>query len=250
MKNITSEIESNFERYFEQLSREFIKCTSELAISKLRYKESYTRIVAINAWRETILIPNCDKDAESFFREAHNDIISSHSLARQGSWRVSLMSLRSFIENTLFGLYYMDHKIELQLWELGKHRLGFSETLNYLNEHPNIRNKDIMTNVLAELKEEYSTLSKAVHGSSNNFRMSNDGKVFGVSSLDKAKLGAWLTRERAVLNCINTIFIAFFYDYLSGARNLSLRKIVSLSIRNNMHSQIKKTFNVNLTFNN
>lgn len=249
MNNIKTEIELNFERYFNQISDEYEKCTSDLSTCKDRYKESYTRIVSINAWRETVIIPKCSADAESFFREAHNDIISAHSLARQGAWRVSLMSLRSFIENSLFGLYYMDHSIELQLWILGKHKLGFTECINYLSEHPGLRNKELITNILAELKEEYATLSKAVHGSSNNFRMSNDGKVFGVSSIDKAKLGSWLTRERAVLHCMNVIFIAFFYDSLSGARNLHLRKTMSLSIRSSTYASIKSTFNVNLLFN-
>lgn len=246
MENFINEVSANFERAFGQITSESNRVITELNAQKIKFRESYFRMVSINAWREVIINNKASENCTSFFREANNDLYSSHILARHGSWRVSLMAIRSFIENTLFGLYYLDHPVELRLWQAGEHKLGFSETLKYIESHPDFNSDKLISNSLSELKNEYALLSKAVHGSSESFRMSVDGKVHGLSSTDKAKLGAWLTREKAVLNAINILFICFFKEHVSGSSNSSLRKSISLAVRDSNYVKIREVFNVRL----
>ncbi|MBD8118574.1 hypothetical protein IFR07_16920 [Pantoea agglomerans] len=246
MENFIKEVNENFERAFSQITTESTRVITELNAQKIKFRDSYFRMVSINAWREVIINNVASEVCASFFREANNDLYSSHILARHGSWRVSLMALRSFIENTMFGLYYLDHPVELRLWQAGEHKLGFSETLKYLQSHPDFNSNNIICNSLSELKSEYALLSKAVHGSSESFRMSVDGKVHGLSSTDRAKLGGWLTREIAVLNAINILFICFFKCHVCGALNAGLRKSISLAVRDGNYDEVRATFNVRL----
>lgn len=247
MEMFLREVVSNFERNFIQVSDESARLISDLSLQKDKFRESYIRLISINAWRQQLIDEVASAKCSSFFREANNDIYSSHILARHGSWRVSLMSMRSFIENTFFGLFYIDHPVELRLWSEGGHKLGFSECLKYFECHPDFKGRAVAKRCLEDLKSEYAQLSRAVHGSSEAFRMSQDGKVYGVSSIDKAKLGSWLTRERAVLNAVNILLLAFFHKHLEGTAHSGLRKAISLSIKDSNIQPIREDYGVRLT---
>ena len=200
----------------------------------------------MQAWRTSIIEVEHQSGAIDFFKEAHNDALMSHILARQGAWRVALSSLRSCIENTLFGLYYLDHSVEMQLWEAGRHKLGFTEVVNYIIAHPHFH--DITENLtgISQIKKEYALLSKAVHGSSEIFRMTKTGEIEGLNIFSEPDLGAWSTRESLTIINLNKILIVFFKNYLQGTANSNLRKSLSIAIPPKYYPDIRRLFGVNL----
>lgn len=247
MDALLQEIDHNFEAFFEQAEKNVNDVIKGQKTEKDSFKESYRRLVSYQAWMSEVLDKIACNESISFFKEAQNDVLASHLLARQGAWRVALMSLRSSIENTVFGLYYLEHPVELALWAQGKHKLGFSETISYLSKHPSFIDfpKSNITGIEA-LKAEYATLSKAVHGSSKLFRMTKAGVVEGLNIQSPPEFGRWKTREIAVITSINLIFITFFRNELTGAANLNLRKSISLAIPDSKFAKIKEDYKITL----
>lgn len=246
MNNYIEEVDNNFDRFFISASDDVASVTQQLNTKKDRFKDSYRKLVSLQAWRSEIVEQAMDSKAAEFFKEAQNDALMSHSLARQGAWRVALMSLRSCVENILFGLYYCDHLVELEQWENGEHKLGFSEVTSYLNRHPMFKTFSEQQTGIEGIKTEYATLSKAVHGSSRLFRMTKAGDIEGLNIHSEPDLGAWLTRERNTLCYLNKILIVFFRNKIQGASKLNLRKAVSLVIPNNKHAEINSQYGVKL----
>lgn len=246
MEQFKLEVQANFERSFIATRASIESTLQELDVYKDKFSDSYSRLVSLQAWRSELLCNIISNDAEEFFQEAHNDALMSHALARQGAWRVALMSLRSLIENTVFGLYYCEHPVELQQWLTGDHRLGFSETITYLLRHPKLRDVDPAITGIEVLKSEYATLSKAVHGSAKTFRMSREGIVSGLNLNSPADLGSWLAREKMTISSINLILVCFFAERISGAALPNLRKSISLAINSNKHASIKTALQVTL----
>lgn len=246
MEQFKIEVQANFERSFVATRQNVDVVSQQLEAHKVVFSESYLRLISLQAWRSELLCNIFSTDVGDFFQEAHNDALMSHSLARQGAWRVALMSLRSLIENTVFFLYYCEHPVELQQWLAGEHKLGFSETVTYLLRHPKIKNTDQSVTGIEALKSEYATLSKAVHGSAKSFRMSRDGTVTGLNINSPADLGAWKTRENATITAINLLLICFFSDHICGAALPNLRKSISLAIPVKKHPAIKSSLQVTL----
>ena len=181
-------------------------------VNREAFKESYRRLVSFQAWNSELLDNTACSDTKGFFIEAQNDALMSHALARQGAWRVALMSLRSCIENTLFGLFYINHPVELKLWKVGSHKLGFSEVKNYLMKHPDFSGLPDKVTGISELEKEYATLSKAVHGSSSSFRVTRNGHVEGLNVLSSAELGSWRCREKKTVKLLNIVLLNFFKE--------------------------------------
>lgn len=246
MKNYIAEVDANFDSYFANLPGEVEKAFTTLNSNADKYKKSYRLLVSFQGWRQDVFAKLEKPEAAAFFTEAHNDLLMSHALARQGAWRVALMSLRSATENTLFSLYYLDHPVELVHWTMGRHRLGFSEVIDYLSRHPNFLTYKETETGLDQIRKEYTTLSKAVHGSSGTFRVTKDGDVKGLHVPSTIELSKWTTREKAVVMALNIILITFFRSIMVGAGNLNLRKAISLSIPNSKHAAIKSMFGVTL----
>lgn len=246
MEQLKSEIQANFERSFVATRSSVTDTLRALETHKDKFASSYSRLVSLQAWRSELLNTILASDAEAFFKEAHNDALMSHALARQGAWRVALMSLRSLIENTVFGLYYCDHPVELQQWQIGEHKPGFSETISYLLRHPKLKDLPAAITGIDSLKAEYATLSKAVHGSAKSFRMTRDGMVTGLNVNSASDLGAWTSRESATICSINLLLISFFSEHVKGAALPNLRKAISLSIPQSKHAAIKAALHVSL----
>lgn len=246
MKNYIAEIDANFDSYFTGLSSEVENSFTTLSSNVDKYKQSYRQLVSFQGWRQDVFAKLEKPEAVAFFTEAQNDLLMSHALARQGAWRVALMSLRSSIENTLFSLYYLDHPVELALWSMGKHRLGFSEVIDYLSRHPNFLTYKATETGLEQVSKEYATLSKAVHGSSGAFRVTKDGDVKGLHIPSTIELNKWATREKAVVVSLNLVLIVFFRSTITGAGNLNLRKAISLSVPSSKHAAIKSKLGVTL----
>ncbi len=243
---IVDEIEQNFIAFEAQWPRDFSAAMNGLAVCRDIFLTSFVRISSFQAWRTCVLETVVSEDASAFFFEAQNDLLISHCLARSGSFRQALKALRSSIENVLFALYYKDHPIELIKWNLGQHKLGFSELMTYFEGHPLIAGRQINLTGLDLLKSEYSTLSKAVHGSAKGFRMTERLGDVRLWIDDKASVGKWSARERDVIAGLNLLLLSIFQEHLQGAKVLGLRQVLGLSIKKPIRVAIKKDLGITL----
>jgi hypothetical protein len=247
MNLLKESIEVNYEKFYKASADDLIRVLEQNEQYKdTFFKDSYSRLVSLQAWRVNVIEVIYQCNARDFFKEAHNDALMSHALARQGAWRVSLASLRSCIENILFCLYYLDHNVEMQQWENGKHKLGFTEVVSYLSNHPNFEGFSESETGLDQIRKEYALLSKAVHGSSKVFRMTKSGDIEGLNIFSIADLGSWATRENLAITNLNKVLIVFFRNHLQGAANVNLRKSISIAVPEKCFKSIKANFGVNL----
>jgi hypothetical protein len=157
-----------------------------------------------------------------------------------------LKSLRSFIENIYSALYYMDHPVELQRWLLGKYKIGFTDLSTYFASHPKLKGVDASANGLAILGTEYATLSKAVHASAKQFRMTTDLTDTKLWVHDKVAVRQWATRERQVVIAANALLLHMFSDNLLGAKHRALRELLALVIPVGRHKEIRQRLSVNI----
>lgn len=247
MKTLSDELELNFASFNTNLKTKLSDSFIALENNNNLFTESYKRISSLESWRAYILESKLSNAALNFFIECQNDALVSHSLAKIGSWRPALQSLRSAIENTLYCLYYKDHPVEYELWEMGKHQTPVSEYVNYISKHPAFIQTDENISGLALLRREYSNLSKAVHSSSINIRMTHMNQHFPAIMLpDLPKLNRWLTRELRVIQIINFMLITMYHKDLEGAKLRNLRKSISISIPKTFHERIHSQFGVRL----
>ena len=245
MDQLKREIEANFDKFSEDWKQKMLEAMADLDKSQDIYLKSYARLTSLQTWRNH-LDSRISSGSLAFFLEAQNDALVSHVLARLGSWRSALKSLRSCIENTLFCLFYMDHPIELQQWHLGAHRLGFTETITYFERHPQVITVNLQLTGIPRLKEEYSTLSKAVHGSAKSFRMTVDVQSTLLWSQVVSHLGAWATREQRTVASLNLLLLTLFRDQLHGTSFLDLRRTVSLAVPTQKYPQIRAELGISL----
>jgi hypothetical protein len=245
MKTLEAEIAGNFGRFCAAYKGKAQETADALAKHNGAYLDSYRRLVSIQAWRAELLESLLSPGSLAFFLEAQNDAITSHVLAAYGGWRSSLKALRSCIENVCFAMYYKDHPVELQLWDRGKHRLAYSELAAYFEVHPAFDGIG-SASPLAQLGHEYSTLSRAVHGTGKTFRMSNEQDGVQFWTADVARLGMWGTRESHVISALNTLLLILFREHLQGGKLPNLRKAISLAIPQSRHAGIKAAFEVTL----
>src|SRR3546814_756006 len=171
--SVSKEVRANSAKFMQSWNDQAQKNWNEIQKSD-KIIESYQRIAVFNSLRVDILEKCLSKDSYLFVKEAHNDLLTCHVSASLGSWRSALQCLRGFIENSLSAFYYMDHPIELEKWNIGSHRLGFSDMKGYFGTHPKLMNIDVCKEAIAKISVEYSTLSQAVHGSAKSFRMTDD----------------------------------------------------------------------------
>lgn len=245
MRHLVREVDCNFESFFNDFKASIVSNIDDSSYQKSVYKDSYRRLVSFQAWKSNIIESLVSEDVKAFFLEAQNDALVSHMLARQKAWRVSLICLRNCIENILVGLYYSDHPIELKLWNQGLHKLGFSECITYLLSHPDFPKRNNLDG-LERIKKEYAVLSRAVHGSSKEFRMTKTGLIEGMNSSSSNEIGKWAARERETVESLNLVLITFFRFKMQGSANLNLRKAISFSIADSRKVDIKAKYKVNL----
>ncbi len=237
MSLLLKETEANFNAFAVDWRKHMAEVSEEMTKQTAKFLQSYRRIVSLQAWRG-FLEPRISEGSLSFFLESQNDALTSHVFANLGSWRSALKSLRSCIENVMFCLYYKDHPVEVTVWEAGQHKPPIAEFVSYLERHPQ-RIKDPTVDPLPHLMSEYATLSKAVHGSAKNFRMTKDIKTTLLWSAVAASFGQWQTRETTVLINLNLLLLAHFRDALVGAGAAPLRESVSLIIPKAVFPNVK-----------
>lgn len=245
MTLLNNEVDHNYHEFTKKWLSDLEATQNKLSKSDKIFKESYRRLTTFQAWRAAIFEPIIDDDSAAFFVEAHNDALVSHVMARSGAFRVALQSLRSSIENSLLSVYYMDHPVELEQWNEGVFKIGFRELIKYFNNHPRLAKLHEKVCSLNELNSEYEILSKAVHGSAKNFRMTPGGRV-SLWSSDKVTLNKWQTRERSTVMAINSLLICIFRDDLQGTANGNLRKSLGFLYSSKKRDEIKTAIQVNI----
>jgi hypothetical protein len=242
-----AEIAANFDAFTMSWKADLPNAIAALDGHRDEFLKSYGRIASMNAWRSNVLEGRISKPSLEFFAEALNDGLVSHVFAHFGSWRSALMSLRSCIENTYYCLFYKDHPVELRLWQSGRHRPGFSEIHAYLEHHPDISSLGCTpVTGLALIKDEYGTLSRAVHASAKSFRMSPNVHDVALWKPDVVSLGQWRTREQHTLGGLNLLLISIFHDELSGAQQQGLRKALAIVVPASMHTRVKRELKVTI----
>jgi hypothetical protein len=247
MPAFEEELKHNFDSFTAKWKNELSTIQASLDASAQEFFNSYKRLTSINSWRELLIKNEVSEEPYRFFCEAQNDGVSSHVFARLGSWRAALKCLRSCIENVVLCEYYKDHPIELRLWAKGKHRLGFTEAISYLQKHPDIEGMAHELTGLGRMQKEYSILSRAVHGSAHNFRMTVPGGNTNLWSSESAKLGVWKTREIHTITAINLLLLALHSQSLQGTRLPGLRQSIAVTITSaSLRSKIRTRFSVNL----
>lgn len=238
-----AEIAENFTRFSGQWFADLQGSRAALHGSG-QFSLSYARMAAFNGLREGVLA-GCGGDCAAFFLEAQNDLLTAHILASLGVWRASLQSLRSFLENALSGLYFSDHPVELRLWLAGKLKLGFSDLLTYFNKHPDVSSVAPSVTGVSTLATEYATLSKAVHSSAVNMRMTGDGSV-QISSSDGNRLGPWSSRHTAAVRGVTLLVLTLRKDQLTGTRLLAVRSVLGAILTNSNRSQVRSSLGITI----
>lgn len=242
MSQFTDEIEAQRKRFDGRWPTELATARTAMDGSAA-FVESYRLIVTFQAWRVELLEKIESSQALAFLVEAQNDLLTSHVQAGMGIWRSALKALRSCIENTLFYLYYKDHPVELVLWTSGQHRLATKDLYAYFEKHPLIH-PTAWTEIKAAIEDEYSTLSKAVHGGLM-FRMTGPGGM-RISSSDVSRLGMWSTRQKHVVRILNRLLLSLYSSNLQGAAFPNLRRACGLAIPRNQFEKIKRETGVQL----
>lgn len=245
MLQLRRELDENFTAFSSNWERNRLLTYSNLTSSTSSFNRSYHRLASLQAWQD-YLKTNISPESFAFFQEAQNDALMSHIFARNGAWRISLQCLRSTIENTLFCLFYKDHPIELELWEKGHHKLAFSEVAKYFLSHPRMSGISPSLTGLQLISNEYSVLSRAVHGSARSFRMTADcdGTMFW-NNIPR-NLGSWVSREKNVLLGLNLLLLTLYRDFFSGASYIGHRKAISNAITSSHHPNILRAYHIRL----
>lgn len=245
MSQFLNEIDANFATFTKEWPLASARNLASLSSSAI-FKESYRRITALQALKVYIIEQQFTSGSVAFFYEAHNDALVSHVNASIGSWRSALQSLRSCIENILSSLYYADHPVELALWALGEHRITLSDLLKYFERHPRLTSVDESVTGIKTLRSEYATLSKAVHGSAANFRMTDQASTILLWSDDRARASMWATREKKSLEAISLCIIALHAERLQGAALAPLRDVLALSVGSASRRALKRALHVHI----
>jgi hypothetical protein len=239
MPQLEKEIDANHATFFRDWTAQAPKNWKALGESKI-YASSYRRLCALQALKTHLIVPHYSSGSAAFFFEAHNDALVSHVSASIGAWRSALQALRSCEENALCAVYYNDHPVELELWDSGKFLIGFAELLRYAEKHPRLSPFGLQTSGLATLHSEYATLSKAVHASAANFRMTDKISDVLLWNTDRVKASMWATRERKVIEAIALMMVCLHSSLLQGTSLTPLRNVLYFGISSTGRKRLKQ----------
>lgn len=246
MTSLRLELEESFSKLEDLYLHQSKEAFDTLSTEKDIFLVAYMKVSTLQAWRTQVIENKYSNEVSAFFVEAQNDALLSVILARQGFWRPALQSLRSCLENIFVSIYYFDHPVELELWQQDKHRIGFSELVTYIEKHPWIKNSQYKNKSIEIAKNEYKELSRAVHGSSVNFRMTSHDQKSEIWSPRRDKLGAWKTRLSKTIESINLLLVMRFIEELKGTRNRELRSSISLTIVKKDQQSLKIEYGITL----
>ncbi len=245
MSQLQNEIDANHAAFFKHWTAQAAKNWRVLGKSDI-YKSSYRRLCAVQALKTYLVTPHYSPGSAAFFFEAHNDTLVSHVSASIGAWRSALQALRSCEENTLNAIYYNDHPIEFELWQAGKFVIGFSDLLRYAEKHPRLARFGLQLTGLSTLHSEYAILSKAVHASAANFRMTDAVSNVLLWNADPIKLSMWATREKKVIESVSLLMVCLHSGLLQGTAHTPLRNVLNFSISSGSRKRLKQAAGVNI----
>jgi hypothetical protein len=245
MNSLQVELDANFDNFHSDWTSQAVQNWNTLRPLNV-FRQSYRRIALLNALKTDIVVPLFSGGSAAFFFEAHNDALVSHVNASFGAWRSSLKAMRSCVENTVNAIYYKDHPVELEQWRQGKFRLGFSRLLNYLENHPALSSHDKTKTGIQYLEDEYATLSRAVHASAVNFRMTDSVSDVLLWNTDKARAGQWAAREIKVMEGISLLFAFLFTDQLVGTQHAGLRTMLGFTVSASKRVVLKKELKITI----
>lgn len=249
MKLLLPEVDNNARAFAERFPSEIARACEKGLESSDGFRDSYRRVVSLQAWRDRHFEQMPSDSVSALFLEAQNDALLSLVLAHTAMWRPALQSLRSCIENILNTCYYVDHPVEFQLWQNGNHRNSFSGLTRYFSEHPDVadynRSSRHSPNVIAQIQSEYSALSKAVHASSKQFYMTKGGSTV-ITHPNISDYNQWNKRHCETLLWMNFLLVILNASVLQGAQNTDLRKSISLAIPVSHHDAIVQHLSVHL----
>lgn len=245
MSQLQDEIDANHLAFFKDWTAQATKNWKALE-KNTAFQASYRRLSALQALKTSLIVPNYDNGSAAFFFEAHNDALVSHVNASVGAWRAALQALRSAIENVLCAIYYHEHPVELELWGQGKFIIGVSELLKYFEKHPRISRLGENVSGLGNLRSEYATLSKAVHASAENFRMTDPVSSVLLWNTDPVKASMWSTREKRTIEGICLLAVCIHSRLLEGTQLTPLRNTLAFSISASSRTQLRQTLRVNI----
>jgi len=243
MSQLQNEIDANHAAFFKDWTGQAARNWKTLEKTPA-YQTSYRRLSALQALKSYLVVPHYSKASAAFFFEAHNDALVSHVNASVGAWRASLQALRSCIENALCSAYYNEHPIELELWETGKFIIGLTELLRYFEKHPRLSSLGENVSGLGHLRTEYATLSKAVHASAVNFRMTDPISDVLLWNTDPVKASMWSTREKRTIEGICLLMVCLHSGRLQGTQLTSLRDVLGFSLSASSRTQLKQSLSV------
>jgi hypothetical protein len=240
------EIKNNFSAFQSDWQSDLAARMADLPNHVGHFEKSYVRLTSLQAWRLDVVEQYLTPGSIGFYSEAQNDALISHVQASLGSWRVALKALRSCLENMLMCLYYKDHEVELILWGQGSFRISVSEAIKYFQKHPFIAGVPDALTGLGLVNKEYKQLSEAVHASSVDFRMTEDGKAPSLWKTDNKHESIWSTHERNTLQGINLLLLVLFREHLQGTKAGPLRQSLAFVIPKSKDSEIKKELRVTI----
>lgn len=243
---MTAELDANFATFEARWKSEWAATETALE-SRPVFKAAFRRLVAMQAWRSEIFADKLCPASLQFALEGQNDLLVAYLMARSGQWRSALQSQRAAIENYLNAIFFKDHPVELELWATNKFTTQFSEMYSYFLKHPKNFRREPRLFGMDIIKSEYATLSKAVHGSAQAFRMSSeDGPSF--FSDDITLLAKWDHRNRQVIRGLCLLLLSIFQDDLVATRKRNLRLSLAHGLRAGDKDWIKEEFKVTIPF--
>jgi hypothetical protein len=237
----------NFEvqRYYQQFLEEILPAINQAFDESVEdsrknlVEQCYFQAASFSSWRQLLLVDNKD-NCKEIYNEIQADLSASISSALTGNYRLSLMSIRSFIElSNLFSYYYF-HPVEYDWWLKGNHVIKFSE-LNekYLKGYKQLEAHRINTNIYQEWKK----VSKYVHAEFKSYMESSDTLPL-LPRYQKGKLGQWITHFKAATLYINQLFYVVFqniyFDALSRIELHTPCQIIKHNLNEPLFSAIQK----------
>lgn len=243
---MTAELDASFALFEARWKSEWANTEAALKARPV-FNSAFRRLVAMQAWRSEILADRLCLGSLQFALEGQNDLLVAYLMARSGQWRSALQSQRAAIENYLNALFFKDHPIELELWAAGKYTTQFTDMYSYFLKHPKNIGREPKFFGMDIIKAEYATLSKAVHGSAQAFRMSSEhGPSF--FSDDVALLAKWDHRNRQVIRGLCLLLLSIFQNDMVATRKRNLRQSLALALRAGDKNWIKSEFAVTIPF--
>ena len=219
------ELKNNFEKFTDSWTGILDKNIKALRKDP-QFAESFARVAAFNSLRVDVIEPKMSKEAYLFVKEAHHDLLIAHTNAMFGSKRSALQSLRSFLENTMMGLFFQTHPIEQQKWLKQSFRIAPAELRKFFSEHPALKSKDV-TNFKDAIGDEYAVLSKSVHASAKNVRMVNEDSKGLLWTSEAKELDDFFKHEKKSIATIGFLIFVIYSEQLSGTKLPNTRQAFS-----------------------